>query len=214
MNLREIIALYRQETMDKASPPFASDEIVTLYANQAETEACRRGKLLRRSSSIEYAAGQRTISLDSKVAAVLRARGLRTSIDVVEVDFMDMHSPNWQRDNAVSDVQVLVSGIDTDMLHMWPIPKEAGAIDFVFQSLPVTPMVAPSDCPKIREEAHPALVDWILYKVYTMQDGELFNAQKGAEALKNFEQEFGKKASIRNETWVRDGQGMLPMPIA
>ena len=66
--------------------------------------------------------------------------------------------------------------------------------------------------PEIREELHPALVDWMLYRVYSSQDTDLYNDAKAAIALRRFEAEFGRKTSGRNEQWQRVAQSM-PGPI-
>ena len=42
MNLGEIIASYRAEAFDNEVPPFCSDELLALYATEAQIEACRR----------------------------------------------------------------------------------------------------------------------------------------------------------------------------
>ena len=51
MTLEDMIALYRAQAMDIADPPFCSDELLTLYANEGQDEACRRGQLIRDASS-------------------------------------------------------------------------------------------------------------------------------------------------------------------
>ena len=75
-------------------------------------------------------------------------------------------------------------------------------------------MVALTDEPEIREEAHEALVEWMLYRAYSRQDIELYDEQKARSALASFEAEFGRKTSLRNEQWVRDGADLDVPPLA
>ena len=82
------------------------------------------------------------------------------------------------------------------------------------QRLPKMPMADGGDEPEIRQEAHPALVHWMLYRAYSRMDTDLYNDAKAAIALQQFEAEFGSKASVRNEEWVRSGAALMPGPIA
>jgi hypothetical protein len=58
------------------------------------------------------------------------------------------------------------------------------------------------------------LVEWMLYRVYSSEDMELYNPQKAAIHEAKFIAEFGRKASTRNESWMRNGRGVSPDPIA
>jgi len=87
-------------------------------------------------------------------------------------------------------------------------------IKLTVQRLPLRPMRDGNDKPEIRQELHPALVNWMLYRVYGRTDSDIFDPSKAAVALANFESEFGRKASGRNEEWVRSGHVSIPGPIA
>lgn len=218
MTLQDLITLYREQAKDKQQPFFVSDAVLTVYANEAQDEACRRGQLLRQSIGpmclLSFAAGDELVSLDPSVVRVLRAFVNGRMVNVVPVGYMDLSHPNWQADAVRGQPQVLVSGLSTDALQLWPTPDTAGEVRLTVQRLPVTPMAALTDTPEIRREAHAALVDWMLYRAYSSEDTEIYNDSKAQLALKRFTGEFGAKASTRNETWVRDGAGVLPAPLA
>lgn len=76
MNLSDLITAYRDEARDTAKPPFVSDATARRYANQAESEACRRARLLIDSTSefceIEFSAGESVIELDSRIISIRR----------------------------------------------------------------------------------------------------------------------------------------------
>lgn len=129
-------------------------------------------------------------------------------------DEMRANRLNWRDDNGVGVPTHLVHGLTTGSLHLWPIPEQDGLIRLTAQRLPIKPLRNPGDKPEIRRELHPALVDWMLYRAYSREDTDLYNDTKAAVALGRFEAEFGRKASGRNEQWVRDGAGVLPGPIA
>lgn len=218
MTLAELITLYRAMSFDNAVPPFCKDELLTIFANEAQDEACRRAKLLRDSTSawctIAVAPGDATIPLDPLVIQVLRAFADGRQMILTRSDVMDATAPGWEFQPARSGPTHLISGLDTDALHLWPIPDKACTIKLTVSRLPLRAMAANGDKPEIRKELHAALVDWMLYRVFSITDSELFDPFKGPASLKRFEDEFGGKASGRNEEWVRSGEGDLPTPIA
>lgn len=218
MTLEELIALYRADSMDDPAGQLCSDELLTIYANEAQDEACRRGQLLRDSSSalctVVFAAGDEAVSVDPRVVRVLRAFVEGREAAVVAVEAMDVSHPGWQFDGARDRPCRLITGMTTDKLHLWPVPSQAGTIRMTVQRLPLKPMRVDIDKPEIRPELHRALVAWMLYRAYSREDNDLYNDTKAAVHLAKFEAEFGRKASGRNEEWVRGGQGLMPGPIA
>lgn len=219
MTLDEMITLYRAQARDKQPPYFCDDDELTIYANEAQMEACRRGQLLRESSApmarIAFAAGAELVPLSNRALKILRATIVGQPVSVLSAEEMDNARPGWQADVMPLDVpQFLITGMTTDALHLWPVPREAGEIRLTVQRLPLRDLSDGSDEPEIRREAHSALVDWMLYRVYSTEDIELYNDSKAQLALKRFEAEFGSKASVRNETWVRDGLDVMPEPLA
>ena len=220
MTLAELIALYRADSLDQADPPFCSNELLTLYANEAQDEACRRGQLLRDSlaslCTISFEAGDEAVGLDHRVIRVLRAFVDGHEAWVVDVEEMDCLRPGWQFQDATTAGRPLrlVTGMSTGKLHLWPKPSQDGVIRLTVQRLPLKPMRADGDSPEIRPELHRALVPWMLYRAYSREDSDLYNDRKAAVHLAKFEAEFGHKASGRNEEWVRRGSGLTPGPIA
>ena len=218
MTLEELIALYRADAFDQHEPYLCGDELLTLYANEAQDEACRRGQLLRDSISpicrVAYGAGAEHIALDGKIIDVLRARADGHAMCLVSLDDMDRMMPSWQDDTQQGRPTYLVSGLATGALFLWPRPATDGIVALTVQRLPLKRLANDTDKPEIRPELHAALVNWILFRAYSRQDSELHDAQKAALALSRFEEEFGRKASGRNEQWVRNGSGVMPGPIA
>jgi hypothetical protein len=224
MKLNELITLYRAQSMDQqqttgsASDVFCDDELLTIYANEGQDEACRRGQLLRDSlgamCTVAFEGGAEAVALDARVITVLRAHIDGQPVGVLDVEQMDGAMPGWQYGTATGQPTYLVSGLTTGTLHLWPRPAEAGTLKLTVQRLPIKPMKAEADKPEIRPELHAGLVDWMLYRAYSREDTDLHNDGKAAVALGRFEAEFGRKASGRNEEWVRRGGGALPGPIA
>lgn len=217
MTLEDLITLYRAEAMDDVVPYFCEDDLLTIYANEAQDEACRRAELIMDSYSpmctLAFAAGDISIALDAKVLQVLRASVDGRPVDIVSVDEMDAVHPGWALSGALGTPLRLVSGMTTGRLHFHPHPANAGTVRMSVHRLPLKPLRLESDKPEIRPELHQALVHWMLYRACSRQDADRSDSTKAAVALSLFEAEFGRKASGRNEQWVRNGADLQPGPI-
>lgn len=218
MNLQEMIQLYRAQADDGQPDPLCRDPILTIYANEAQEEACRRAQLLRDSTSpmckVAFAAGAESVALAPQVVQVLRAFVAGQAVEVLNVEEMDCAMPGWQFQERQDVPQRLITGMTTGRLHLWPTPAADGEIRLTVHRLPLKPLRCDIDKPEIRPELHKALVEWMLYRAYSTQDTELYNDAKAAVCLRRFEEEFGRKASGRNEEWVRSREVAVPGPLA
>lgn len=214
MTLKELIALYRAQSGDDNEPYFCDAELLKLYANEAQMEACRRGQLLVDTVRVQVAANQEQWKLPAHAIWITRAFVNRQPVSVLSVQDMDAMHPGWQFDPPNTHPTHLVAGVTTAALHLWPCPNSPVELLLTFQALPKKPLCHDGDVPEIRPETHAGLVDWMLYRAYSREDNDLYNDAKAILALRRFEAEFGSKASVRNEEWARSGSGMMPGPIA
>lgn len=222
MTLEKLIELYRSQSLDLVQgngerDVLCSDELLTIYANEAQDEACRRGELLRDLSSpmctVAFAASDESIAVDARVIRVIAARVNGKRVTLISEAEMDAVCENWLDGGAQGEPTHLVSGLTTGRLFLWPRSGAAGTVRLTVQRLPLKPMVMEGEKPEIRPELHQALVDWILFRAYSREDTDLHNDTKAAVCLARFEAEFGRKVSGRNEQWIRNGSGLLPGPI-
>ena len=218
MTLEELTALYRAQSQDAEEPYFCSNELLAMYASEAQEEACRRGMLLRDAASplctVSYAPGDETIALDARIVQVIRAFVDGYPVDVVGESQMDAFMPTWHAQSTAIRPSKLVAGVTAGRLHLWPIPSQAGQIKLHVLRLPLKRLVNDTDKPEIRQEAHPALVEWMMYRAYSRDDADMRDERQAAIYLQKFTAEFGSKPSARNEQWVRDGGSHAPEPIA
>ena len=218
MTLEQLIALYREQSFDKATPPFCSDELLTIYANEAQDEACRRGDLLRDSSSvvctIAFSADDESVALDPRIIEIQRAKVNGQRVALSNSDEMEDELPNWDEDTRRDVPQRLIQGVTTGRLFLWPRPAASGTIKLTVRRLPLDPMANDIDEPEIRPELHTSLVEWMLFRAYSREETEMYNDTKAALCKSRFVAEFGSKASGRNEAWARNGGHVNAPPIA
>ena len=219
MTLADLIDAFRDESFDNNRVKyFWSNATLTRFANEAENEAGRRGSLLVSSSgptcTYGVSAGQDVVLLDRSVLKIRRARmasggDMLASVTAAQ---MDLSAQSWELETGTPIA--LVTDYQSGAVRLYPVPTSDDTLITTVSRLPLRQMEADDDEPEIRAEAHPALVQWMLYRAYSRQDAETFDPKKASRALLEFEREFGGKASMRNEQWVRDSHAVGADPIA
>ena len=208
MNAGELIASYRDESLDLATPPLVKDDRLLQFASEAENEACRRAGLLVDSLAdfcfVQVDANDPLVPIDPRIINIRRAKlSISTySLSPVRAEEMDRVNPGWE--SHVGTPTTYVTNYQTNAIRLYPKQQVAAELTMTVSRLPLDRLSNKTDEPEIREEHHPALVQWMLYRAYSKQDSDLFDANKAARALAEFEKEFGKKASARNERWQAD----------
>jgi len=218
MNLSDMIAAYREEAHDIASPPFMSDTRLAQLATEAQNEACRRAGLIRDSISsfcaASITAGDPMVELDDRIIDVLRVRTSTQSypLSITWSTSLDSTRPGWEVE--IGDPTAYLTDYQTGYIRLYPTPTKDADLLMTVSRLPLNALEGDSDEPEIRKDYHPALVQWMLYKAYAKQDVDLFDPRKSSLALAEFEKEFGRKVSARNETWQRERNTISAEPVA
>lgn len=215
MTLDDLIAEYREEAHDSGTPPFVSDAWLTKRANQAEQEACRRAGLLIESvhamCTLGVTAGDPVVSLNSKIIDIKKARMSLDSQELYPITVNQL-ALDWESDTGTPSHYV--TDYQSGAIRLYPSPIVDDDLKLTVIRLPLADMADGTDEPEIREEYHPALVQWILYRAYAKQDADIFDPNKSARALAEFEREFGTRSSARNEHWMRARHVLDAAPIA
>lgn len=210
MTLAEISALFRSEADDTKDPPFASDAEIVEWANDAQNEACRRARLLVDSrtaglTTVSLTVAAERYALDARVIFVRRARlALNKSLlrlaSYRDIDGVNGISADWEDETGTPTH--LITDTDTGFVRPYPITDAAGTVRLTVVRLPLDDMVADADVPEIHARFHRNLRHWMLYRYYSKQDADTFDAGKAAAALEAFETEFGKPSRAIEEEWI------------
>lgn len=142
------------------------------------------------------------MTLDPRVLFVRRARyaGARP---LMRMNMQDMESGNpfWQ-DAAPGTPRCFVTDFETGKLLVWPAPDVDCTLLLNVVRMPLAGMANEQDRPEIAPRHHRSLRYWMMFRAYGKQDSQANDPKKAADALALFEQEFGKKSSALNETWI------------
>lgn len=197
MTLEELIRRFRVLAMDKAQPYLFADEDVIDWLNDAQRQACIRGRLLREDANpavceIALTPGQRTYPLHKSVYEIINARivpvsGRSRPVFLASREWMDGNMPDWrdeqgqaefaiQDDTSIRVVGVITTG-DKLVIECYRTPLKVLANDV--------------DKPEIHEAHHEHLIQWALHKAFSVVDAETFDAQRSERAENEFTRYFG-----------------------
>lgn len=212
VTLSELVQRFRIASFDKVEPYFFSDEEVTMWLNDAEREAAIRGRLIRDHST----AGVATIPMVADASDYplhpafyeieyigyeytppLANQGLyddEQEIKLISQEMMTSINPNWRNHNDVFNQygHTLRYAVQYDThIRLVPTPKFNGKLYVEGYRVPIKPMAGMDDVPEINAIHHEYLVQWALYRAFSVPDTETFDPNRAAIAEREFTQYFG-----------------------
>lgn len=217
MTLTELLEDFRDEADDATQPYLWNTDQIVRYANDAQMEACRRARLIIDMETpaicqIAVTAATPTYPLDARVIFVRAAQwtetGSNRTIPLRGALLADLEECwiDWERDTGTPTAYVRNFG--TNRLRLYPIPDKNGTIQLRVVRSPLAPMklksgLIPEVGPEIAPRFHRSLVYYMLYRAFSKKDsaGEARDDKRAAEALAQFEAEFGPRSSALNEVY-------------
>ena len=213
MNLVELIRRFRvlaRDTVtgvgsDREDLMWADADLVDWF-NEAEQEACVRARLLREDALpamclMALDPAQHTYELHPKLYEIINLR-IRSAAEtrsralcLKSREWLDEYMPDWrddpnpphfavQNENSLRIVGRISAG-DELLLEVYRLPME----DMALTDDPIANPV--HDTPEIHEASHRHLIDWVLYRAFSVPDTEAFDAQRAAQAELAFTKYFG-----------------------
>lgn len=216
MNLGEMIDSYRDQSQDNGTAQFVSNTTLTGYANEGIREAIRRGYQLLDAESdiceIDFDSEAPILVIDPIILDIRRARTATFVLTPISMSALSDAVDMWETE--IGEPMHYVPDYQTGAIRLYPSPSRSGTVYLSVRRLPLDDLSADDDIPELRAETHQALVQWMLYRAYSKQDADMFDPSKASRALAEFEREFGRKSSSRNEQWMRSAHSVVAEPIA
>lgn len=198
MNLESLIAKFRTDADDAVEPYLFSDEAITHWLNEAEEEACIRANLLHESAEttvceIDVTAGVMAYPVHPAIICITRAAFTPDGgTEEVELYLTDA----YELDRTHAGWRKLV-GTPTSLIHndthirLGCKPANGGILQLEVQRLPLNPMVGEADEPEIAAIHHRHLVQWALFKGFSVPDSETHDPDRAQRAQSEFTRMFG-----------------------
>jgi hypothetical protein len=98
-------------------------------------------------------------------------------------------------------------------IRLVPTPSEAGTLHLEGYRLPLTDLQGDSDEPEINQAHHKYLHLWVLHKVFSMPDSELFDPNRSAIAEMEFTRQFGIRPDSDLRRIVREDELHVVHPM-
>lgn len=207
MRVGDLLDETRVELDDVAQPYLWSDQELIGYADDAQKEAARRGRLLVDSTtasiaSVALVAGTSTYALDPRVIRVNRAIVAGESRPLVFKMLRDLDDqfPGWEE--VEETPTIICPDFETGKIRLIGTPTASGTLKLTVVRLPLVPLNDLQDTLEIREEYQRNLRHWIVFRAYMKRDSETYKPEKASEALQLFAAEFGPARPAYDEQWM------------
>lgn len=198
MTLQDLIRRFRVLAKDTIEPCLWSAENITDWLNDAQAQACIRGRLIREDSLVSVC----QISLNSleyryrlhpSVYELINVRLIPVSGDkprflrLVSREWLDAEYPDW-RDSQEPAAFVIQ---DDTRIRVVGVFETGDLIRMECYRLPMVAMVNDDDTPEIHRSHHEHLIQWALHKAFSIPDTESVDPTRSALAEAAFTRYFG-----------------------
>ena len=209
MTLEDLIRRFRLRATDVAEPHLFADQDVIDWLNDAEEQACVRGRLLREDALPEMCrivleAGKSTYKLHQKLYEISHLRvlpqngGRSRHLLIKTREWLDAEMPDWRDSNRPAMFAIQ----DDISLRVVGKVDDGDALALECYRLPLKPMEADNSKPEIHIAHHDHLIDWALHRAFSVPDAETFDPNRAALAEQAFTRYFGPSpdADLRRST--------------
>lgn len=223
MEVGDLISEFRTVTGDHGTPPLWGDKSLIAWANEAQREAAIRAKLLRDFTTpevvtIPLVAGQRVYRLHPKVFDI-DAVSMTRVFDGADPDpcLRRLDYAGWCGTEDVISGRLRTGWADTFtmyddasgdgfsgiaiVLDRVPSDQYTGTLHLSVYRLPLEDLEFKTDEPEIAQQHHMKLLNWILYRAYSVRDAEMQDLGRAADHKALFTDDFGEMpdANVRRK---------------
>lgn len=208
MTLGDLISRVRLAAQDLKDPPMWSDEAIKIWLNDAQTEAAIRARLLHEATDptlcevtiiADTAAYTLHAAMYELTHVVFRTvAGCNVQLKLVSQEWLDGFMPDWRERRGTPAFLMQ----DEQMLRVSPVPDGDGKLLLEGYRVPMDLMVDVDDTPEIGGLHQVHLVQFALYRGFSMPDMETFDPSRGQLAEDEFTRYFGSRpdADLRRLT--------------
>ena len=192
MTPAELLDQFRIEVADIATPYLWSDDEFFRYADDAQKQFTRLTDGLPESTSpaiteIAVLAGLDTYALSPLVLKIRSARTLSDGRPLEVLNEEDMPPRGMYFDGKTGIVKALITGMDANSVHVWPMPSAAMTVKLSVFRMPLLDIDENSQAFEIDPQHHLHLLLWVGHRAYSKPDAETFDKTKAADLKTAFE---------------------------
>lgn len=203
MTLEDLRTAFRSAADDTAQPYLWGDDEIRDWLNEAQAEACERGKLLLDTRTpevcqIAVVAGTAEYDLHPSILEIRRVVLLQPErvLPFVPLDQLDQAHGGWMQQTGTPECWTRQ---EPGRIQLVPAPTADATVTLRVYRTPLEEMSSDFDEPEIAQHYHRYLLDWALHRAFSKRDADTYDEgrAKGYEA--DFERRFGERlpASVR-----------------
>ena len=190
---KDLIPEFRTQADDKKKPYLWGDTSVANWFNEAEREACIRAKLILDSDTFSVNAGELSLDLPAllhhiQYVELIAADGKRDELSATSRRVLDFEASNWRNTTERPDRYIH----DQSSLTFSALPDADYEVYIEFFRLPAQDMGL-DDEPEIPLVHQDGLVDWVLFRAFSVPDADGFDPKRSAMAEEEFTKRFGPR---------------------
>lgn len=218
MVVSELRQVYRLQTNDINEPYLVDDETFLIYLNEAQCQAALRANLIYDNSStfctIPVLANKGIYPLDDRIYQIVFVSFIKpgpddvahlydTRLQATSSEQVIMYYPNWRDLSSRPNCFIQLD----KTIEIIPKSDTDGSLHIEAYRLPLADMEDDDEEPEIQRTHHLNLIDWVLYRAYSMPDVDIQNTAKADFFEKRFSRIFGNEP---HATTRREQQADLP----
>ena len=212
MTLQDLIRRFRVLARDAVLPYLWSDEDVTDWLNDAQRQACIRGRLIRESNDdavcrIDMTPGQQSYDLHPLAYEIISAwlhpvSGRPCLLELHSREWLDRNHPGWRshKHNAWALVQ------DDTSITLAGRINAGDVLRLECYKLPEDMELSSWSEPEIHMAHHEHLIQWALHKAFSVVDTEVFDPERAERAALEFTRYFGLQPDSDMRRITREDQ--------
>lgn len=208
---RELVNKFRQLAQDEVTPYLWEDAFVLDSLNEGEREAADRARLIYDDTLwVEVEAGTARYAVHPKIIDIERAMlTVRDGRERWKLKLFDRLELDWRRPRRSRHEAGLPWDRPFGLVHdgkreveIVPAPEKDGRLLLGAYRLPLVDFGMDTS-PEIQTVHHMALVDWALFRAFSIPDADEANEQLAAFYHGRFEQYFGRRIDARKRRMQR-----------
>jgi len=189
MNLGQLIASCRSETRDLVKRYQWEDSEWIEFLNEAVDEACIRSRLIEDEAiELDAKADDPYVEIPEHLWSIRGALFDGRRLELIDKQMIT--DAAWEELSGTPVACYEVGG----KLRLYRIPETDGVVKVHAFCTPEEPMSKSSDSPQgVKPRLHIKLTDWALYRAYSKNDADTFDANLAQVHLDKFERVFGPR---------------------
>lgn len=181
-----LLAQFRTEVTDTATPYLWSDAEFYGYLDDAQKEFCRNTDGIPDATSAFLALpvvadSAAYLALDASILKIRSVKRADTGRPVDLVNHEDMDTRGWYFDGRTGPLKALIVGEERHKCRPFPVTNESVALQLLVFRLPLVTLDGTvGQVLEVDSEYHKGLLHWCLHRAYSKPDADTYNPKAAA----------------------------------